>query len=655
MVDLRRALTIPLCLLSLAVPGWAGQAPSASHQPPKGIAIRKIQTKLQLDGKLEENVWSTIDPITDFVQTEPDLGAPVSERTEVRIFYDDENLYLGFKYFDSRADLIVHHLGAHDAFTRSDSAGFLIDPFHDRRTGYYFSISAGGTQFDAISNDGNGGNQDGDAFDRVHDETWDGIWHSAVSLERWGWSAEVVIPFKSIRIPRTEQQTWGLNLRRSIPHKDETAYWSAVARFDGTMRPSKSGTMTGLEHMHVGRNLELIPFGSFKYRRSGWAPQLAGASGTSGIDGRYGLAANLTANFAVNPDFGETEVDEFTAQLSRFEIFFPEKRKFFTEGANYFRTPLQLFFSRRIGSRLPDGEPQNILEGGKVTGKAGAWTLGALEVLTQRDSFINPTYGDHEVSPQSFFGVLRLQRGILQKSAIGIISVNRFQDGGVVYDPEGNIVSAREAAHGIDLSILHGEHTSWISQVMVNTNAVYPGLDGQHLGWTSQFNYESERFLYSTGGKFLGRNTELSQIGYEPETDRWSGFMTTEFRPFINRWGIRQLFLNLNYDESNGTRGELEDSGADVFFHVQFKNFWDAGASYSYDRVRFNEFGFCPSTAMCDARLTPELATTQLYLTPKFRPRFSTNENKPLSFNARFVTGKLVQFEDASGSVSNTA
>lgn len=622
------------------------QAPPAQN-PARTVHIRRAAAKLEVDGKLDEAVWQTIAPITEFTQTEPDLGQAVSEKTEVRFFYDDNNIYFGFRCYDSQPEKIIHRLGAHDGFTNSDSVDIFLDTFHDRRTGYYFSVNARGIQFDAISNEGgNGGNgRNGDNFGRVHDSTWDGIWQSAAALQPWGWSAEVVIPFKSMRISRATEQVWGLNLSRTIVRKHESAYWEAVTRFDSTMRPSKAGTMDGLENVHVGRNLELIPFFGTKYRRAPWQPELAGTSFNGGLDARYGLASNLTANVALNPDFGETESDEFTAQISRFEIFFPEKRKFFTEGANYFATPMQLFFSRRIGSVLPDGEPQRILEGAKITGKAGAWTLGALEAVTQRHDFTDPASGEAKSAPGAFFGVIRLQRNILQKSALGFISVNRLQSS-TVFDVDGNLISGQATAQGVDLNILHGGHMSWASQLMANTNTLHPGFDLQHLGFNSNFTYDSETIFYAAGGKFLGRNTEFSTIGFEPEVDRWSGFMTVEYKPFVNRWWMRQLFFNLNYDESNGTRGELEDAGADASVAAQFKNFWRLEARYSYDRVRFNEFAPCVSTATCDARPNPALDSTRVYQTPRLVVHFTSNQNKPLSFNARVAHGKLVQFDE---------
>jgi hypothetical protein len=640
----QKRIVFILVLICGALPRLcAGQEVPA---PSKVLAIQHISAaNIVVDGRLDEPVWQTISPVTGFTQTSPDLGKPVSERTEALIFYDDENLYVGFRCYDSEPKKIVHRMGPHDSRGNSDSVGLFIDPFHDKRTGYYFGLSAGGVQFDALSSEDNS-NSDDNPFSRIHDSTWDGIWQSAVMLEEWGWSAELVIPFKAIRLPRAEAQIWGLNMGRNIPRKNEVAYWNAVSRFDGTMRPSKSGTLTGLDGLHVGHALELIPFFSTTYRRASWQRGSEGTTLNGGIDVRYGLAANLTTNLTVNPDFGETEADRFTSEISRYEIFFPEKRKFFTEGANFFSTPLGLFFSRRIGAVLPDGDPQRVLEGGKITGKASGWTLGVLEAVTQGRMFRDSSTGVAQNAPGAFFGVARVGHSIFQKSEIGFMSVNRFQNAGATYDAGGNLTAGNETAQSVDLRILKGDHVSWASQLVANTSSLHPGLDAQHLGWTSNLTYDSELFSFSAASKFLGRNTDFSQIGYEPETDRWTENASVEYKPFINRWGIRQLSAGLGFLESNGTAGELESSGAIVYLGFEFKNFWSLQLSNSYDRVRFNEFTPCYSTATCDARPMAQLNTTRVYPVPYSQIEISSNGSKPLVLSASYQMGRMVQFDE---------
>ena len=234
-------------------------APAAAQTPAvQTTAIAHLRAAIRVDGRLDEPVWSQLAPITHFVQTQPSEGAPASEKTEAFLFYDDENLYFGFKCYDSEPHKIVARYDTHDARTWSDSINIFLDPFGDRRTGYFFSVNARGVQYDALMKEG-----------QPFDGTWDGIWQSAARLEDWGWSAEVAIPFKSIRF--RPGQTWGLNLGRDIVRKNENDNWQIVTRFDGFMRPSKAGLLTGIENVKSGRNLELIPYFSARTRRS--APQ----------------------------------------------------------------------------------------------------------------------------------------------------------------------------------------------------------------------------------------------------------------------------------------------------------------------------------------------------------------------------------------------
>ncbi len=604
----------------------------------KTLRASKITAKITIDGRLDEEVWSRLTPVTDFTQTNPDLGAPASEKTEAYVFYDDEKIYFGFRCYDKEPEKMVHRFGGHDAFTNSDSVNVLIDTFHDRRTGYFFSLNSRNSQFDATARESG---KSGD-FSSYYDATWDGIWESATSIEPWGWSAEIAIPFKSIRVSRASDQIWGLNLGRDIVRKNENDWWAPVSRFDGTARPSKTGDLTGLENIRVGRNLELIPYFSTRYRQADWSADNTGGRVNGGLDARYGLTQNLTLSFTANPDFAETEADEFTSEVSRYEIFFPEKRKFFTEGANYFASPLGIFFSRRVGSILPDGEPQRILEGAKVTGKTGPWTIGALQAITQSTTFIEPETGLVQGSPSAFFGVVRIQRDILEKSSVGLISTTRLQHGVMRDLTNNNVLSQSESTNGLDLNIISGQHITWASQVVTNLNATHDGFTGQHVGGISHFLYDSEAFTAELTGKYLGRDFDIRSTGFEPQVDRWSGQAGVTYKPFINRWGMRQIFTTLNYDESNGTRGELEDAGADAEFKVQFKNFWTADARYSYDRVRFYTFNPDFTRQGC----TDNLACTQVYVTPVWQFSLSTNQSRPYSLTLGYTSSGLVQFAE---------
>lgn len=272
----------------------------------------------------------------------------------------------------------------------------------------------------------------------------------------------------------------------------------------------------------------------------------------------------------------------------------------------------------------------------------GRWTLGALQALTQRTTYVDPETGLTQVAPAALFGVVRVQRDILSKSSLGFISVNRVQREAA----PGLDIGQTATAQGIDLNILSGEHIRWASQAMVNTSYANPGLDAQHLGWQSTFNYDSELWSYGAAGKFLGRKVDLSSIGYEPESDRWAGQAWVEWKPFINRYGMRQIFLELNYDEGNNTRGWLEEAGADAKFQVQFKNFWTMTHLYSYNRARYWAMPNLAPPQPIPAAPTEANTPSHVYQTPLYRFTLSTSDATRVTGQFSFTTQKMVQYDE---------
>lgn len=620
--------------LSLLLPGFLTTLPAAQRenagQTPPALQITHRDAEVRVDGRLDEAVWAELEPITDLLQTEPDEGRPTSERTEIRIFYSRSKLYFAFKCFDTDPRRIIARYDAHDARTNSDSVDILLDPFGDRRTGYWFSVNARGVQFDALVSESGrdeGAQPTANPFARLMDMSWDAIWESAAQIENWGWAAEVAIPFKSIRFA-IRSTVWGINLGREIVRKNERAYWAFVSRFDQMMRPSKAGELHGIENIRPGRNLEVIPFFVPRLRRGAPDPDANDNDATGGVDLRWGLTANLTANLTLNPDFGETEADIANITISRFELFFPEKRTFFTEGANYFRTPLNLFFTRRLGARLPDGRRQRLLFGGKLTGKVGRYTLGLLEARTDAARFRDPNTGLLRRAPAANFFVGRFQRDIFAKSTIGFLSVNRDQARGDL--------GASERVHALDFNIVRGPYKTWASQVAVSRNPFATTGGIQRFAFRSAFRHNSDRLEYYATGFFRGRSFDVREIGFEPENNRLGGVAGVTYKPFFGHHGLRQLFINWNYDESNDTFGNLQDAGADFDVRAQFVNFWSFRARYSYNRTRWNVF---------TANFQP-LAITRVYPEPRVRLFFNTNENRPVWLSLRYTWLKAVNFRD---------
>lgn len=607
---------VVLVLAAVALVPQAGPAAVRAQEEVRTMRAERIAgAAVTVDGQLDEPVWGRLEVAAGFLQRDPDEGQPVSERTEVMVFYDDARLYFGFRCYDSEPDRIIARLATHDARTNSDSVDIFLDPFGDRRTGYYFSVNARGIQFDALLTEANG-----------MDSTWDGIWEAATHLTEWGWTAEVAIPFKSIRF--AAGRPWGVNFGRDIVRKNERAFWQFVTRFDGRMRPSKAGVLEGIEGIEPGRNLEVVPYLSSRVRRG--APDSGDDSSgyEGGADIRWGPLPNLTANLTLNPDFAETEADEFNITISRFELFFPEKRAFFNEGANFFATPLNLFFTRRVGARLPDGRPQRILLGAKLTGKVERWSLGLLEARTQRTRFTDPETREVRTAPAANFLVARVQRDIWSNSTIGFLTANRDQDAGDI--------GSTQRVHAVDLGVVRGPHLRWQTQAAYNQNSS-GGPGGVHrLLARSEFRYDSDRWQSQFRYKYVGRGADLGALGFEPETDRHSGVGNIEWKPFLDRYGVRQLFLEVNYDFAMDTSGLLHDAGSDVDLSARLQNFWFVRARLSYNQVRFFEF-------------TPDFGRnerTRIYQEPRLIFTFNTNENRPVYFSYQLTVRKVAQFRE---------
>jgi hypothetical protein len=614
---------LPFLVLLTTLGTIAAPAQEPATREPQAITItrtvniRAMQAEVRVDGRLDEPVWSQLEAATGFVQTDPVEGDPVSERTEARIFYDDRNIYFAFWCYDREPGKIIARYDAHDARTYSDSVDIFLDPFGDRRTGYFFSVNARGIQFDALMNEGSG-----DPFD----STWDGIWQSAAVIHDWGWSAEVAIPFKSVRF--APGRTWGINLGRSIVRRNESANFQLVSRFDGFMRPSKAALLEGIGDVEPGRNLEVIPYFSTRARRGAFDPREDGEKYEGGVDVRWGVLPNATVNLTVNPDFADTEADEINITISRFELFFPEKRAFFNEGANFFATPLDLFFTRRVGARLPDGQPQRILFGAKLTGKVGPWSLGLLEARTQEQRFRDPGSGLVETAPGANFFTLRAKRDIWGNSTLGFITVNRDQSSGAI--------GSTQRVHAVDLNVVSGPNIRWVSQWAYGQNETTAEGGIHRMSGGSSFDFESNDWEVSAEYKYTGRAFDISEIGFEPEIDRHEAQANIEWKPFFNRNGVRQVFFEINQDISLDTAGLTHDSGSDADLRVEFTNYWSARVRYSYDLVRFNEF-------------TPtfgRLPETRIYIIPRARFFLNSNENRALFFNYQFRWEKFAQFRE---------
>lgn len=416
----------------------------AGNNPKTAVAIR-TPVAPRIDGVLNEPEWKLAQPVTDFTQRDPDEGAPATERTEIRILYDNEALYFGCTMYDSDPSKIVARLARRDDEIESDVISIRIDSYHDHQTAFEFTILASGVKVDILQyNDG-----------QSEDESWDPVWDVQTRLTGEGWIAEVRIPFSVLRFTDRAEHEWGIQFIRRISRKQERDQWVLIRKSESGF-VSKFGHLVGLTDIPTPRNLELIPYGVTSNRflpKSPTYPNGRDHSLNAGFDFKY-RPGWLTVDATINPDFGQVEADPAVLNLSTFETFYPERRPFFIEGIQIFRFGTfggrgagpSLFYTRRIGRalnvRAPSGgyvaeEPRvaTVLGAAKVSGKTpGGLSVGFMEAVTQeeRATVVDAT-GRRSVivvEPLTNYSVVRLQQDVLENSNIGMIATSVNRKGG---------------------------------------------------------------------------------------------------------------------------------------------------------------------------------------------------------------------------------
>jgi len=426
--------------LLLAPPAWAQALGNPGTYPvdptliprPSLRAVR-VDDPIRVDGHLNEPAWSRADSTsTDFIQVQPSPGYPASERTVVRVLYDEDRLYIGATLYESEPDkLIVPGLEQDFATTDSDILGIGLDTYHDRQNGFLFAVNPAGALWDAQT------------FNDQRDVVlaWEGVVEVRTSVSDDRWTVEMAIPFSTLRYnPVRGEQVRGLSFSRRIRHLNEESNWAPTERQYKLYKFSLAGTLTGLRDLRSNRNLWVKPYvlGS---HLSGAAPTEPGGSGDVGLDVKWGLTPRLTLDLTTRTDFSQVEVDAEQVNLTRFSLFFPEKRDFFLENEGIFsfqdvtirnyRTGssprnFKLYHSRRIGLS-PDRTPIDIAGGARLTGKLGDRVeIGLIDMQTRASGAL----GDEEPFPTENFGVARLTALLGSSSNVGAMFVNREQTGG---------------------------------------------------------------------------------------------------------------------------------------------------------------------------------------------------------------------------------
>jgi hypothetical protein len=561
---------------------------------PVAHAVR-ISESINIDGRLDEPVWMSAPPITDFRQTVLDEGAPVSERTEVRFLYDDDSIYVGAWLWD-RGEILTRLARRDAGVADADFFVVLFDSYHDHRTAYRFATSPSGMKRDEIVTGGGGGGMGGGMGGGFGDTSWDPIWEIKTSITDEGWFVEMRIPFSQLRYSSEQVQTWGLQVERKIRRHGEDTVWAFTPRLErgGVAR---FGHLVGIEGIPQGKRLELLPYagGRAEYTTP---PRPEGAQfenpfrsgsdyfGNAGVDLKYRVTSNITLDATLNPDFGQVEMDPAVINLTAFETRFDEKRPFFIEGAEIFRfgdgagRDAQLLYSRRIG-RTPQGPVPGaalyadvpnatmILGAVKLTGKtAGGWSVGALNALTgqERAIWIDEA-GQRDrlvVEPLSNYFAGRLRRDLRNGSAaFGVIgtAVHRRLEAEPLLDAR-----LRSAAYagGID-GRLDWNNRMWTLSGNLSPSLIVGSPDAINLAQRSSARYlhrpDASHLSYQPGATSL--SGAFGRASLSKQAGEWRGGATlTAITPGyeINDLGFQSnadridLSTNLSYERTRPGR-----------------------------------------------------------------------------------------------------
>ena len=372
---------------------------------------------IKLDGVLDESAWYTVEPATGFKQRDPNEGEPCTEKTEVYVIYDEDNLYIGAKLFDSNPSGILAPHKKRDAPLRGDDRFmFILDTFHDYRTGYFFEINPAGLMGDGIIGVGGRFNVN---------KSWDGIWDTRVIIDKDGWSAEIVIPFQTLAFD-PNNDTWGINFQRTIRRKNEDAKWTGYKRGIWLTKPVHAGELTGLKGIKPGKGLELKPYYVFKDQYS--IDENLGNQNNIGFDFSFNVKSGVKGSFTYNTDFAEAEVDDRKVNLTRFPLKLEEKRSFFLEGSSVYSfansNGVIPFFSRRIG--ISEGNKIPISYGGRINGQVGNYEMGLMNLNTDKSENI----------PAENFQIARVKKSIFKQSYIGMIYTDRSAKTDSIYQDQ---------------------------------------------------------------------------------------------------------------------------------------------------------------------------------------------------------------------------
>jgi hypothetical protein len=600
-------------------------ADTANDRSVHAFRVSAAQGAPVLDGRLDDAVWAQADSVRDFIQIEPRQGEPSAYRTVARVAFDNQNVYVGIRAYDPQPEKISAQLTRRDQDSSSDWLYVAFDSHRDLRSAYVFAVNPLGVKRDFIKVDGRG-----------DDFGWDAVWEVATRRDELGWTAEFRIPFSALRYS-TEKDVWGFQIARMVERDREFSMWTHV-RPDEQRVVARFGELHGMRGIPAPRRLEIMPYSvSSLTRAPGDAANPFYSTskpwGSAGVDVKYGVSSDLTLDLTINPDFGQVEADPSQVNLSAFETFLPERRPFFTEGADIFRFGLslgdgnganeQLFYSRRIG-RAPqlhaDGRggyvdaPQQtaILGAAKLSGRVpGGWSVGAMNAVTRRevarvaDSDWRPgqQFGEQVVEPLATYGVFRAQRNSSDgRTQIGVVGTGVRRD----LDEETDALRSSAVAGGADFSH-RWNGDAWLasgylvgSRIGGSTDAIvraqrssaryFQRPDADHLrldsaatslsGWSGNYmlGKVAGRWVGGVLGQVRSPGFEVNDLGYQRDADLISNVLWLGHRSFDQGRWFRNYGLNFNGWNSHDFGAERLETGANVNGWGQLVNYWHVNA-----------------------------------------------------------------------------
>lgn len=586
-----------------------------SDLPGSNISAAMARGNIRIDGVIDSDEWAGAPVVSDFTARNPVEGAAPSQRTEVRILYSPTHLYIAFSCFDTEPENIVYRVSTRDSWRlQSDKVQIDIDPYHDHRNAYHFVVGVANNQVDAYGMDIN----------------WDGVWDSATTITDEGWFVEIAIPFSFLRFEAKDVHTFGINFSRNIQHTKEDLLWRSWNRND-SFRIDKYGELNDLRGLNRGRRLELMPYakasGQQFYRSGGAIGYDRDGLADIGLDLKYGVTSNMALDIALNPDFGQIAPDQEQINVTRYERYFMELRPFFQEGQGVFRTPLQIFYSRRIGKQIFGGPEVNLLAGAKLIGRDGPWEIGLINAVSERQDYT--TYGGSAATvPMANYAVVRLKRDIFSRSSIGFLSVNKDSR-------SASAVSPYQRALGLDMNLRFQDNHYITSMLARSINHGAAGND-----WAGQLKAGLRDDLWEYGLEFnyLGPDFNVDEIGFMTQVNRRRGKLNLGWKPRPEKYGVRRIELKTSAEASRNFAGVYTHGRYRAEFKLQGMNYMELNATAGVNHTRWYDIYADNPWATT--------VTGRPYDGQDFSVKFNTDRSLDYSFDTSVSWGDFLDYSD---------